>query len=386
MKSQKISDKVNTKKARAWIEINTENLEHNIEEIKRVLPDTTKLMAVVKANAYGHGDVLICKKLNQIGVYDFAVATLEEGIHLRQNHIMGDILVLGYTYPKNAGKLKKYDLIQTVFDERYANELNQQKKEIRVHIKIDTGMHRLGENCKAHKQIEEIFNYSHLDVKGMYTHLCVADSLEVEDVAYTKEQIKAFYDLVKYLKEKGYNTGKIHVQSSYGVLNYPNLQCDYARIGIAMYGVLSSNEDRINLKLDLKPVLSVKARIVMTKTIRKGEYVGYGRMFRAEKDMRIATVAIGYADGIDRSLSCGIGGAIVHGRKVAMIGRVCMDQLMLDITGVAKANQNDVITLLGEEGSLAIHAEDIAVSTNTITNELLSRLGNRLPRLCFHTE
>lgn len=368
-------------KSRAWIEIDTDALEFNVKTIQNILPRKTEFMAVVKANAYGHGDIIISDKLVQMGVRNFAVATLDEGIRLRRHGIKGNILILGYTSVVNAEKIKKYNLIQTVCDDNYAAELNETGNKIRAHLKIDTGMHRLGENCDNLKRIEHMFHYDNINVEGMFTHLCASDSLEEEDVDYTKLQIARFDEVVLKLKQKGYNPGKVHVQSSYGVLNYSELCYDYVRVGIAMYGVLSQADEKTKTSLPLKPVLSVKSRIVMTKEVQAGETVGYGRAYRVPHNMKIAIVSIGYADGIGRYLSCGNGYALVNGRKVDIIGRICMDQMMLDVTEVPETKKGDIITLIGEDGTNQIHAEEVALSGLTITNELLSRLGDRLPRV-----
>lgn len=369
------------KPRRAWVEINLDNLTSNIRTIQGVLKPKTEIMGVVKANAYGHGDVIISRHLNQLGINAFAVATLQEAIHLRKNGIRGVILILGYTPANQSYLLEKYHLTQTVFDIEYADELNSYGKKLSVHIKIDTGMHRLGENSHNIERICEIFEETNLKVDGMFTHLCAADSRKAEDVAFTKKQMKEFYAVVDEVKQKGYHPGKIHLQSSYGLLNYPELECDYVRIGIAMYGVFSNKKDETVLKLPLEPVLSVKSCIVMTKEVHKGESVGYGRQYVAEKDMRIAVVAIGYADGISRRLSCGTGKVLVRGKKADIIGRICMDQMMLDVTEIPEAKAEDEVAIIGTDGTEQILVEDIAESTNTITNEILSRLGYRLPRI-----
>lgn len=365
--------------SRAWIEINLDNLKHNINTLKSVLPNQCTLMAVVKANAYGHGDIAISKELNKIDVKDFAVATVYEGIRLRKNGIKGNILVLGYTNPKDFKFLVKYHLIQTVLDYDYAVSLNNFGYKVNVHIKIDTGMHRLGIDYDRISTLSQIFHLQNLKIKGMFTHLCVSDSLHQDDILFTNHQIHCFYKTIDSLRSMGYNPGKIHIQSSYGVLNYPELQCDYARIGIAMYGVLS-NDVETKLSLDLKPVLSVKARIVLTKSIQQGEAISYGRQYIATDNMKIAIVSMGYADGIPRSLSFDNGYVIVNGEKAPIVGRICMDQFVIDITDISDVEQNDVVTIIGQDGNIKMTSEEIAIKSGTITNELLSRLGSRLVR------
>ncbi len=370
-------------KGRAWIEINLNHLKHNVKELRSILPGDCTLMAVVKANAYGHGDMRISRELNKTGVYSFAVATLSEGVQLRRNGIKGEILIFGYTHPQDFKYLVKYNLIQTVVDYEYAQILNNYGKKISVHIKIDTGMHRLGENYNNISNLEAIFHLENLRIEGSYTHLSAADGSSREDIAFTRNQIDHFYKTIGRLKNLGYNPGKLHIQSSYGVLNYPELHCDYARIGIALYGVLSSGQDHIQVSVDLRPVLSVKARIVMTKMIEKGDAVSYGRMFTALDSRKVATVAIGYADGIPRNLANG--SILVDGQRAPIIGRICMDQLMIDVTDIPDSQQDKIVTVIGREGGSQIRAEEVASKSGTITNELLTRLGNRLNRIYLNS-
>lgn len=364
-------------KDRAWIEINRNHLKNNIKEIKKIISDKTKIMAVVKANAYGHGIIPISKELNKLGIEDFAVATLEEGIILRQNHIKGNILILGYTHFDDIPYVIKYDLIQTIVDYEYAKRLEELKldRKIKVHIKINTGMNRIGESYKHIDKLLEIYKMKSLDILGTFTHLSVSDSNKAEDIEFTQNQIKSFDHCVQILKENNCNVGNLHVQASYGVLNYPELTYDYVRIGIMMYGNLSSQKDVTKLKPDIKPVLSLKARITSIKEINKDEAVGYGRGFIATNNIKIASVAVGYADGYPRNLS-NHAKVIINGQIVPVIGRICMDQLMIDISTLMNVKVGDVVSLIGEDNEIL--AESIADQTGTISNEILSRLGNRL--------
>lgn len=367
------------KQNRAWIEINLDNLENNIKQIKNIIPSQTKIMAVVKANAYGHGMIEISKKLNKIGITDFAVATLDEGITLREAGIKGNILILGYTNFNNIDYLLKYNLIQTIVDYEYAKRINQMdlKEKLKVHIKINTGMNRIGESYKNIDKLIDIYQMQNLEILGTYSHLCVSDSLKEDDKLFTNKQITNFFETIKTLQNLGYNTGKIHIQASYGILNYPELNCDYVRPGIIMYGVYSDESEKTKIKVNLKPVLSLKARITSIKEITQGESVSYGRTFKADKNMKIATVGIGYADGYPRNLSGKNAKALVNGEYVSIIGRICMDQLLIDVSNLTKIEDGDIVTLIGEEKQ--IKAEVVAQNSGTITNELLSRLGKRLP-------
>ncbi|MCY6371197.1 serine racemase VanT catalytic subunit [Clostridium ganghwense] len=363
---------------RSWIEVDLDNLRHNVDVLQKAMPTDCELMAVIKAEAYGHGSIAVSSCLNQIGIKAFAVATIDEGIELRKYGIQGIILILGYTSPTRAKELHKYDLTQTVIDFNYAVSLNKQGYDIKVHIKIDTGMHRLGFSKNDVLKVVRIFKAKHLNVCGIYTHLCVADSLDTEDVHFTHIQIKTFYALLEELSKKDIKLPKIHIQSSYGLLNYPEIDCDYARIGIALYGILSSYGDETKLKLDLRPVLSLKSQVVLIREINEGESVGYARAFIAKRDSRIAVLPIGYADGFPRNLSCGNGNVLIHGYRVPIIGRICMDQLIVDITDVPNVNIGDTATLIGKDGQAEICVTEVAENVDSITNELLSRMGSRL--------
>ncbi len=362
-------------KDRAWTEINMVNLRHNVKVLQEALPASCEIMAVVKANAYGHGAVPISSFLNRIGVHTFAVATIHEGIHLRRKGMKGEILILGYTPPTKAPLLFRYGLSQTVADAEHARDLNCFGKPIPVHIKVDTGMHRLGESYRHLFEIASIFGCKNLKIMGIFTHLCAADSLEETDISFTKQQIQNFYELLDGLKTKQIPLPPTHIQSSYGVLNYPELQCSYARIGIALYGVLSTSGANTKCSLDLRPVLALKSRVALIRTIAPGESVGYGRSFTAQEEKRIAVISIGYADGFPRSLSAK-GHVLIRGCKVPVIGRICMDQLTVDVTGVPDVKRGDVVTLIGSDGAEIITAEQTAVGAGTITNELLSRLSD----------
>ena len=370
---------------RVWAEINLDNLKHNVEVLEGMLPEQCAFMAVVKANAYGHGDIELTKYLNKIGVSAFAVATIDEGIRLRKNGINGEILVLGYTYALRANELYVYDLIQTVTDYRHAEELNDTEFDLNVHLKIDSGMHRLGQDHQNFSEfIHAFFQLEHLNICGIFSHLCVADSKNDEDIEFTKWQFHNFYLILEQIKKMGYHVPKTHIQSSYGVLNYPELNCDYARIGIAMYGVFSTLNSTFKVKGDLYPVMSIKSRIILIREVMPGDSVGYGRAFIAKRKTRIAVVPFGYGDGWPRNLSCGKGRILVNGQAALIVGRICMDQLTVDITDIPSVERGDIVTFIGNDDSRCIRAEEVAESASTITNELLCGLGGRIKRI-YHS-
>lgn len=377
---------------RAWISIDKENLLHNVKELRRLSGARCALMPAVKANAYGHGDVLVCRILQDAGIRDYCVASVDEGIRLRQAGISGQILILGYTHPDGFAELMHYRLTQTAVDLDYAGRLSAyagkvncgrtagNRDTIAVHVGVDTGMHRLGIPYDRTDLIEKVWGLPDLRVTGLFSHLCVSDGLTDVEEKYTREQIQRFDQAADYLHKKGIRGFKCHIQGSYGLLNYPEYSYDLSRPGIALYGCLSSADDRVRASVSLKPVLSLKARAASIKELPAGESAGYGLTYTADSTRRIAIVSVGYADGIPRSLS-NCGEALVRGRKVPVIGRICMDQLTLDVTEVPGILPGDEVVLIGSSGECRLTAEDMAGKAGTITNEILSRLGGRLRRV-----
>jgi len=376
VKGKKNNDCV--KKSRAWVEIDVNNLSHNVKALSKNLPEKCELMAVVKAQAYGHGAYEVATHLNQMGVKAFAVATIDEGIELRQYGITGEILILGYTPVVRAKELRKYDLIQTLIDYEYACALNEQGCSVNAHIKIDTGMHRLGFDCADIARIKKTFSMKYIKVCGIFTHLCSSDSLVKTEQDFTRMQVTDFYNVIVTLKKDGIIIPKIHIQSSYGLLNYPELNCDYARVGISLYGVSSAYNDETRQHIDLRPVLALKARVILLRDIRKGESVGYSRIFVAERDSRIAILPIGYADGFPRNLSCGKCYVLIKGQKAPIAGRICMDQLVVDVTDIPDVKVGMAATLIGRDGKEEITTPMVAENAESISNELLCRMGRRL--------
>lgn len=367
--------------ARAWIELSKQQLYQNVDALSQLLPPGCQLMPAVKANAYGHGAVLIAKALQEKGIRAFCVASVTEGVELRKNGITGTILILGYTHPDSFPLLWKYRLTQTVVDYPYAQSLNACRKKVQVHLKIDTGMHRLGIRSDHIEEISRMFQMDNLLVDGIYTHLCVSDSMTAADREFTYQQANAFYTLLEKLSERGISCPNIHLSASYGLIHYPEFPSNYARIGIALYGMLSSRQDEENCSIPLFPVLSVKARVSSVRDLYKGEGAGYGLRYVAKENRQIAVLSIGYADGIPRSLSNGHGRVLINGQFAPIIGNICMDQMLVDVTDIKEVKQGDIAVLIGKSGDLEITAYDLAEQTESITNEILSRLGARLERI-----
>lgn len=368
-------------KSRAWIEIDRRALASNVSFLQSCLPKNCELMPAVKANAYGHGALFVARELNRLGVSAFCVASAPEGAALRKGGVRGEILVLGYTHPAQLGLLKRYRLTQSVVDTAYAKTLLEYGRRLHVHIGVDSGMHRLGIPARDVETVAALMEDKRLQVDGIYTHLATSDGESSAERIYVKKQVNAFEGLLAALEKRGLALPDIHMQASYGVLNYPQLAGDFARVGIALYGVLSTGADTDAWSDVLRPVLSLKARVASVRTLGAGESAGYGIGFTAAHDMAVATIAVGYADGVPRELSAGGGEVLIRGQRAPIIGRICMDQLLADVSAIPQAKQGDTAVLIGASGTETISAADVAERCGTITNEILSRLGGRIERV-----
>lgn len=362
---------------RAWRELDLQALDHNARVLRDQLAPGCELMAVVKGNAYGHGAVPVARRLWKKGTRAFAVACLSEGIALRRAGIGGTILILGYTPPEEVHRLEYWRLTQTVADLDHGMALASTGRPVRVHLALDTGMHRLGIPAEDRQAIAALYGQKNLRIGGVYSHLCVCDSLERADMDFTESQLARFYSAVDWMCWEGLDPGAVHIQSSYGIWNLPAQPCRFARVGIALYGVRSDSQS-VRRELDLRPVLALRARVASVRTVACGQDAGYGCAFRAKRDSRLAVVTIGYGDGLPRQLSQSGGQVLIRGRRAPMVGRMCMDQLLVDVTELPQACPGDVATLIGRDGGEELRAEELAQCCATITNELLSQLGSRL--------
>ncbi len=369
---------------RAWAEISLPALTHNINAVKAVIPETTEIMAVVKADAYGHGDEAVCRKLRELGVRWFAVSNLEEALAVRRVCTDAEIFILGYTPPECAQDIAKYNIIQGVVSAEYAEELaNNADSPVRCHIKLDTGMGRIGfRSMDTQKCVEELlplFDIEKLSIEGMYTHFAVADSPLKDDVIYTAQQEKRLFDVYDKLVSLGHKLPHVHCMNSAASVYKPNERCTLARVGIVMYGLCPNYP--VPVPVDLKPVMTFKSVISLVKTVCEGDSVSYGRTYTAPSERRIATVTVGYADGYARLLS-GKGSALVHGTACPIVGRVCMDQMMLDVTDVPDEVQSgDEVTLFGD---CSITADYLASLYGTIGYEIICGISKRVPRILIN--
>lgn len=356
----------------AWVEINVANLEHNISEIKKYVPEGTKLLGVVKADAYGHGAVMLAPTILASGIDMLGVASIDEGVDLRNAKINCDILVLGAVPVWAVESAVKADLSISIFSKGHIEACRQAYERTgikpKVHIKLDTGMNRIGVSADdAVEFIKEVQNSDFVNLQGIFTHLAMAESIEE-----TEKQIDKWNKIISQIDTTGL---LLHVQNTAGTMSYTIDGTNMRRVGIALYGLAPDYPPCLNQKPDLKPLISLKGRIVNIHTAKDGEGVSYSYTYRAHGNRIIATLPIGYADGVPRALSNRIFG-LLNGHKVPQVGNITMDQMMFDITGV-DAQLGDIITLLDEENSV----DNWANMLGTINYELTCRLKVRLPRI-----
>ncbi|MCD7854738.1 MAG: alanine racemase [Clostridiales bacterium] len=359
--------------------IDLDRLAANIRNIKKAVGDR-KVLAVVKADAYGHGAVETAKVCLFNGAEYLAVANSDEGLSLRKNNIMEPILILGYTVSGNLRAVIENDITQTVFSYEMAEEISQAavnlEKVCKVHIKIDSGMGRLG-FLPSEESIEEIIKISKMKgifVEGIFTHFAEADSA---DKSYTELQAKRFKYMCDGLEKRGLKLLK-HCANSAAILDLPELRLDMVRAGIILYGYYPSDE--VKKTIEIKPVMSLKTHISYVKKLKAGSFISYGRTYEVKEDMTVATVPVGYADGYMRAFS-NKASVIVKGKAAPVVGRVCMDQFMIDISRIPGVEMGDEVILLGEDKGLSIDADMLAELGGTISYEILCAVGKRVPRV-----
>ena len=364
---------------RCWAEIDLSAVDYNVCEYKKLLPQDTELMCVVKASCYGHSDELIVPRLQQVhGVRYFAVSNILEGIRLREIGINGDILILGYTPPECAAELVKYDIIQACTELCYAQELSANANgTVRLHGAVDTGMTRIGVHGTAEEQADELAKVSalpNISLEGIFTHFSSADGIDDADEKYTQMQSERFFRVRDLLEEKGIRLKHAHIKNSAGGAYGYGDESTLARLGIILYGLYP--DPAKPLPFVPKPVMTLKAVVSQVKWIDEGTAVSYGRTFVSDRRMKLATVTAGYADGYPRALS-NKGEVIIRGKKCRICGRVCMDQFMCDVTDIPDAAPGDEVILMNAE----INADVIAELTGTIGYEITCDITSRVPRV-----
>lgn len=367
---------------RCYAEISLEAIGHNIREVKKRLPEGVKLLGVVKANAYGHGAVPVASYLeNQVDY--FATATIEEAVELRENGISAPILILGYVSPSQYGDLVEYDITQTI--DSYAQalalekEAARQNRKAKAHLAVDTGMTRIGFQVTEHDADEaaKIADLPHIELEGMFTHFSCADQ---EDKTYCSMQMEKYDKMTALLAERGVTIPLRHICNSAGIMEFDDHRFEMVRSGIITYGIYPSEEVKKE-RLDLIPALSWKSHVIHVKEVGPGIGVSYGVTYVTEKPMtRIATVSAGYADGYPRALS-NQGCVLIHGKKAPIIGRICMDQMMVDVTDIPDVQVEDVVTLVGTDGDETITIEEIANPAARFDYEMLCDISSRVTRV-----
>ena len=366
---------------RAWVEIDQAALAHNVRQLKKLLASKTQLMAVVKADAYGHGATMVARTALDAGAGGLCVATVQEGIQLREAGIEAPILLLGATNtPEQVRAIAYWQLQPTICTPQqalvFSETLSGLKKTLSVHLKLDTGMSRLGMPWQEARQfVELVKRLPYLEIKSVYSHLATADTL---DATVMRLQHQRFEEAIAQLHSAGIEPPCLHLANSAATLTDPALHYDLVRVGLALYGLYPA--EHLRGAIDLKPVMQVKARVTQVKTIPPGTGVSYGYQFIAERQMRLAVIGIGYADGIPRNLSNKMT-VLIRGQKVRQIGAITMDQLMLDVSEIPDLQTGEVVTLIGKDGDLSISADDWAQSLGTISWEILCSFKHRLPRV-----
>ena len=373
---------------RTWAEISLDAIMHNFNEIKKKVGNGPKICCVIKADGYGHGAEELSGIYEKLGADFFAVSNIDEGIEIRSSGVKLPILILGYTPVRDAQRLAQYNISQAVFSLDYAKALSAQCAEYgcvcKIHIKCDTGMSRIGFMCQAFPRddasVDEICEacaLTNLQPEGLFTHFCVSDE-SAEGRDFTRKQFENFTHVRDALEERGLHIPIVHCSNSGAIIDYEQARFDCVRAGIILYGLSPSS--KLAGKLDLKQAMQIKSVIALIKTVEPGTAVSYGGTFVTDKPTKIATVPIGYADGYSRSLS-GRAYMTVRGKKAPVIGRVCMDQVMIDVTDIEDVKTGDEVTVIGDGTYNTISFDDIAQMTGTINYELVCLVGKRVPRV-----
>ena len=375
---------------RTWAEISLDAIARNFNEIKSKVGGKAKICCVIKADGYGHGAVELAHIYEKLGADYFAVSNIDEGIEIRSSGVKLPIVILGYTPVHDAQRLARNNISQAVFSLDYAEALSAQCSEYgcvcKIHIKCDTGMSRIGFMCQQFprdeysiKEIYEACSLTHLQPEGLFTHFCVSDEGD-EGRAFTSKQYENFAHVREELEKLGLSIPVVHCSNSGAIEDYDSTYCDMVRAGIILYGLAPS--PKLLGKLDLQPAMTLKTTVAYVKGLKKGATVSYGRTFTAEKDMKIATVPIGYADGYVRQNAAN-DYMLVNGRRAKIVGRICMDQTMLDVTEIDDVKIGDEVIVFGTGEHGEPTADTIAENTGTINYEVVCLVGKRVPRVYY---
>lgn len=369
---------------RVYAQVDLDAITDNLDNMKAHIQDRTRMICVIKTDAYGHGSVPVARCLEQKdSVFGFAVATAEEAVQLREAGIGKPILILGYTFPYAYETLARLEIRAAAFRTDMLKEMSDAArsvgKKIRIHIKVDTGMNRLGvmPDESGINFVREAAKLPGLEIEGVFTHFSRADEKDKTSALRQLETFRSFLGRIK--AECGLDIPVKHCSNSASILEIPEANMDAVRPGIALYGVAPSDEVDMGI-VPLRPALSLHSHVVYVKPLHPGQSVSYGGTFTAGREMRIATIPVGYGDGYPRSLS-GRGYVLIRGKKAPILGRICMDQFMVDVTEAGGAEEGDAVTLLGRDGALSITAEELGALSGRFPYELLCDLGKRIPRV-----
>ena len=374
--------------SRVYAKIDLDAIAYNMEQMKQNIRPETKVMAVIKADGYGHGAVQIAEMMERWNyIWGFAVATLDEAVVLRTEGIQKPILVLGCVFPDQYMEMLKHEIRMNIYTEEMAESISRmaarEGKTAYMHIKLDTGMSRLGFgiNEQSAETIKRISKMPNVNMEGIFTHFTKADE---KDKSFTKKQIQEFVWMTERLKEKNVRFTYEHCSNSAGIIDVPEANFDIVRAGISTYGLYPSEEvDKTNVKL--KPALALKSHVAFVKEIERGTPVSYGGTFVAKEKMKIATIPVGYADGYPRSLS-NKGYVLIRGKKAPILGRVCMDQFMVDVTDIPEARELDQVTLLGRDQKDCITMEELGDLSGRFNYEFACCISKRVPRVYRETK
>lgn len=361
--------------------INLDNIRHNVAAMKSLVDKDKKMLAVIKADAYGHGAVEVAHALDDM-VDFFAVAFIDEAVELRYAGFDKPILILGYTDPVDYEQLITYDVRPAIYDVDNARVLSDiavsKGTKARIHIKVDTGMGRIGFTCDEEgvRNIQEISRMPGIDIEGIFTHYAKADEL---DKTAANGQLEKFRWINRQLEEKGIHIPIRHISNSAGIMEMDNSDFDMVRSGIVTYGLYPSDEVDKSI-VDLRPALSLTSKVIFVKDVKVGTGIGYGWSYIADHDIKVATVSAGYADGYPRAQS-NVGRVIIHGQYAPIIGRVCMDQFMVDVSHIDGVKVRDEVILIGRDGDKEITVEEVAEPANSFNYELVCNISRRVPRV-----
>lgn len=382
---------MNNSLKRTWAEIDLDAAAHNYQAIREAMRPGVKMCCVVKADAYGHGAEQLAHLYERLGAQWLAVSNLEEAIQIRACGVGLPILILGYTPPTEAKKLAELNIAQAILSEKYAVQLDHEAAaagvRVRAHIKLDTGMSRIGfvyqepaRDGDSLEAIKRICMLKHLLPEGIFTHFAVADE-GADGETFTRHQYQCFTGAIEKLSGEGIHFRIRHCDNSAGLMDYPEFQLDMCRPGVILYGMMPSGKMR--RQLDLQRVMRLKSVVSLVKTLPSDTSMSYGCTYRTTRETKVATVPIGYADGYPRMLSDKVD-VLIRGRRAHSLGRICMDQMMVDVTDIPDVTEEDIVTLIGADEKETVTADELAELVGTINYEITCGISKRVPRIYYH--